>query len=125
MRKKDHGVGICEVRWYWRLAENLWNHEFAKIQRNFGPDTVPSYAFGRKFSAGQLSCSILTKTLTFSNEICVDVIENWPSQSPHLNLIENLFAYVKKRVFKANPESLEELWSVVLEEFQKIPNDFV
>ena len=85
----------------------------------------PHMFLGEKLQQDNAPCHISTETLTFFNENCVDVIGDWPSQSPDLNLIENLWAYVKKRVFKANPKNLEELWSVVLEEFQKIPNEFV
>ena len=61
------------------------------------------------------------KTSQFFAESCVDVLENWPPQSPDLNIIENLWSILKRRVQRRKPSSEEELWSVLYDKFFKIP----
>ena len=50
----------------------------------------------------------------------MNVIE-WPAQSPDLNLIENLWADVKKVVAAAKPTTKESLWNVDKEAWSEIP----
>jgi hypothetical protein len=50
----------------------------------------------------------------------------WPAQSPDLNPIENMWAFVetKLRSRKPQPSSIKELERVVAEEWNAIPQDF-
>ena len=45
----------------------------------------------------------------------------WPSQSPDLNPIENLWGELKRRVQKRGPRSLDDLERLCNEEWSKIP----
>ena len=45
----------------------------------------------------------------------------WPSQSPDLNPIENLWRELKRRVHKRRPSNIEELKTFAMEEWRKIP----
>ena len=49
----------------------------------------------------------------------VKVLE-WPSQSPDLNPIDNLWAELKKHVRARNPTNLTQLHQLCLEEWAKI-----
>jgi len=52
----------------------------------------------------------------------MDIME-WPSQSPDLNPIENLWRFLKSRLGNRlpRPSSLEQLWQYVKEEWEKLP----
>jgi len=50
---------------------------------------------------------------------------DWPSNSPDLNPIENLWAIVKRNVEKRRPKNLSELESFLGEEWDNIPNSLL
>ena len=49
----------------------------------------------------------------------------WPSNSPDLNPIENLWAIVKRNVEKRMPRNIEDLEQFMKEEWQNIPDSIV
>jgi transposase len=51
-------------------------------------------------------------------ENCIDVLHKWPPYSPDLNVIENLWAYIKMKVRRENIASKENLRVRVLETWQ-------
>ena len=65
------------------------------------------------------------ETSTWFLENGVDVLENWPPNSPDLNIIENLWSILKGRVAKRHPKTLEDLETFALEEFYAIPDEYV
>ncbi|CAG8579165.1 2814_t:CDS:2 [Scutellospora calospora] len=55
----------------------------------------------------------------------VPVLLDWPSNSPDINPIENLWSVVKQNVEKRMPKDLSELERYMIEEWNKIPNSFL
>lgn len=53
----------------------------------------------------------------------VKYIKDWPSRSPDLNPVENLFALLKRMVDTRLPTSREELVKAIVEEFKAIPQE--
>ncbi|PKY25042.1 hypothetical protein RhiirB3_439825 [Rhizophagus irregularis] len=50
-------------------------------------------------------------------------ISEWPSNSPDLNLIENLWAIIKSKVEKRMPNNLDDLENFMIEEWENIPEN--
>jgi len=64
-----------------------------------------------------------TKAYLDRKKVCV--LSDWPSQSPDLNPIENLWATLKKNVSRRHASNKEELWHVIVEEWHKVPNNSI
>jgi len=67
------------------------------------------------------SCS----TMEFLDKENVCLLSDWPAQSPDLNIIENMWAELKKRLGKYHPIPKEDLWAVIEKEWYAIPNAYV
>ena len=50
---------------------------------------------------------------------------DWPSSSPDINPIENLWGLVKRNVEKRKPRNLEDLKVFMVEEWEKIPQETI
>jgi transposase len=55
----------------------------------------------------------------------VPEVMDWPSNSPDLNPIENLWAIVKRNTELRRPKNLSELEIFLCEEWEKIPNSLL
>ena len=67
--------------------------------------------------------SILSKTWFSENGL--EILENWPSNSPDINIIENVWSLLKKRVFQRHPKNIEKLWAFCQEKFERIPLEYI
>jgi hypothetical protein len=59
------------------------------------------------------------ETMDYLSNYC-NVLENWPSSSPDLNPIENLWSIIKRRVEDANPETIPELIEIACNTWEEI-----
>jgi len=75
----------------------------------------------RVHQAGHVRDYLDYKVDTFDGKL---QIMEWPSQSPDLNPIESVWAYIKKQLQKrpSKPSSFNHLFEVVVEEWQSIPS---
>ena len=57
------------------------------------------------------------------NKICY--MSDWPSQSPDLNIIENMWSVLKRNLWRCHPKNIDELWIACQKEWSLIPNSYV
>ena len=50
---------------------------------------------------------------------------NWPAQSPDMNIVEQVWAYMEKEKVKRAPVNLQQLWEVLQDIWGNIPVDFI
>ena len=55
----------------------------------------------------------------------IELIDDWPSNSPDLSVIENLWAILKQRLKVNPPQNLEELKNRLIEEWEKIDQETI
>ena len=60
-----------------------------------------------------------------SSESGLEILENWPPNSPDINIIENVWSLLKKRVFQRHPKNIEELWAFCQEEFERKALEYI
>ena len=59
----------------------------------------------------------------FNKNVCL--LSDWPAQSQDLNIIENMWALLKKNIRKHHLILKDDLWQVVQEEWYAIPNEYI
>lgn len=55
----------------------------------------------------------------------VKVLQDWPAQSPDMNIIEHVWSKTKEEALKMNPKNLDELWESCKNAFFAVPEDFI
>ena len=111
-----------------RKSDKLTERTIIKTSR--GNPFLNSTQIAREVSPFlKISSSLVRKILVRhglrANENGFRILENWPPQSPDLNIIENVWSYLKRRVSKRNPKCLEELIRFSFQEFSKIPTVYI
>lgn len=71
------------------------------------------------------SCHRARSTSRFLRMRQVRILNDWPAQSPDLNIIENMWFFLQERLKKRVLNNLDELWEAAKEEWEAIPNDKV
>lgn len=63
------------------------------------------------------------KTINWINDQNVQIIENWPANSPDLSCIENVWSILETKIQKYKIESLNHLFLILQKEWYAIPDD--
>jgi transposase len=64
-------------------------------------------------------------TQNFFSRRGIIAMDDWPAQSPDLNIIEQVWPLLKGKVALHKARTKNELWQVTLEEWNKIPTEFI
>ncbi len=105
--------GIMDAEYYRGiLLRQLMPFASEKMPKNwiFQQDNDPKYT------------SRLLKQFFVEEKIC---LLPWPSCSPDLNPIENVWAILKRNIEKRNPENLENLKAIIVEEWQNLDQQII
>ena len=124
----EEEVSWC-LAWFLRLIENLLSGYTVKLTqlytkrywRNMPYLTWELQLINFVFIQDNALCHTAKFFTTFFLED-VTVME-WPAQSPDMNPIENVWKFLNERAKEKNPRSVEELWTNLKGEWDKISVD--
>ena len=74
------------------------------------------------FMQDNAPCHTAKSIKTFFTEEILTVMD-WPAQSPDMNPIENVRTLLNERIKNRNPSNVEELWTYLKQEWEKISVD--
>ena len=61
----------------------------------------------------------------FLEDNAINYICDWSAQSSDLNVIENMWSYVKQKLYLTEFNNINELWMNFKKEFFEVPNDYI
>jgi transposase len=96
---------------------------YIEILRNQLPEVKEMLGRNWRFQQDNDPKHTSHKAKNFINEN-IPVLIDWPSNSPDINPIENLWELLKRNVEKRRPQNSEDLKRLMVEEWERIP-DFV
>lgn len=70
-------------------------------------------------------CHTAKSTSNFLRTQKITVMNNWPAQSPDLNIIENLWSILKRSVSQMPAKTINDLWNNCLHVWNNIPNQTI
>jgi hypothetical protein len=108
--KVDSDAYLTVVKDYVRQSREFWDMDVATFI----------------FQQDNARVHTARKVMEFFEEEKITVLP-WPANSPDLNIIEHVWAYMKRRLgwYTERPDNLEDLWERVQEIWTNIPNDFL
>ena len=80
--------------------------------------------FGQKIAEAKALAHILTLSKTWFSGNGIEILVNWPPNSP-TSLLKIFWSLLKKGVFRKHPKNIEELWEFCQEEFERIPLKYI
>lgn len=105
-----------------RCPPRLNSDEYIKI---LSEHFVPFYDSEKIFMQDNAPIHKSKKVMQYIGETGINYIDDWPAQSPDLNIIENMWCILKRNIAYRKPKNIHELWAVCVEEWNAIPTDYI
>ena len=86
---------------------------------------LPEMLSGKELQQDNAPAHNLNLSKTWFSENELEILENWPLNSPDINIIEKVWSLLKKRVFQRYSKNIEELWVFCQEEFERSPLEYI
>ncbi len=113
--------GINSTRCVWRKRNAAYDSKNTIPTVKHGGGNIMLWGYFSAKGTGQLpNIIIIIITKEWLKKKHIKVLE-WPSQSPDLNPIDNLWRELKVRVAKRQPRNLNDLERICKKEWDKIP----
>jgi transposase len=139
IKRMVQGGGGIILLWgcltYWSPGDLSWIHgtmdseTYVDVLKDYYHATIKFYGMNPKTTMLQQDnasshTSAMTKRFLKKTKIAV---LDWPVRSPDLNIIENVWAYIKRRLdeYDTPPESKNDLWNRVQKIWTALPQDFI
>jgi hypothetical protein len=112
------GIGGDGKRILIRCEGNVDSNEYQRVMETALPLIYNSRYILQQDGA---SCHSSRSTRQYFERKSVRLLQQWPPQSPDLNIIEGLWDFLKVQVRERKPKTLNELWEIAQDEWTKIP----
>jgi transposase len=105
------------------VTMELYIRKMLKTVKRYRDEAVrkkQGFIFQEDNDSGHSTASLDNPTLEYKVKIDLDFIDDWPSNSPDLSPVENIWRILKQRAKRRCPESVDELKQIIQKEWDKI-----
>uniref|UniRef100_A0AAY4A283 Transposase n=1 Tax=Denticeps clupeoides TaxID=299321 RepID=A0AAY4A283_9TELE len=110
------------VREICRVEGNINSLKYQEILATF---YIPNHKRGQILQQDGAPSHTSISTSKFLKAKKIKMLQDWPAQSPDMNIIEHVWVRMKKEAWKTKPKNIDELWEACKTAFFAIPNDFI
>lgn len=111
-----HGVGPIH-RINGIMTKEMYKDILENVMSPYADDNMPLHWIFQHDNDPKHTAAVVRNWLDREKIAVLD----WPAQSPDLNPIENLWKYVKDRVYAKKPTNKNELWLAVKDAWESVP----
>ncbi|KAA0725409.1 hypothetical protein E1301_Tti010430 [Triplophysa tibetana] len=96
-----------------------------KYQEVLAASYIPTYKRGQILQQGGSPSHTSISTSKFLKAKKIKMLQDWPAQSPDMNIIEHMWGRMKAEARKTKPKNIDEFWEACKTAFFAFPDDFI
>ena len=112
-------MGVCKIC---RVEGNI---NSLKYQEVLAASYIPNHKRGQILQQDGAPLHTSISTSKFLKAKKIKGLQEWPAQSPDMNIIEHVWGRMKEEAWKTKPKNLDELWEACKTAFFAIFDDFI
>jgi transposase len=107
------------------IVRCIGNVNTAEHQRILGNGFVNNVHPDEIFIQDGATCHTALSTSEYLHNHGICVVADWPPQSPDLNIIEHMWAKLKRELSQRHMTTLDDMWENCQQVWQSIPNEYI
>jgi len=96
-----------------------------KYQEILATSYIPNHKRGQILQQDGAPSHTSISTSKFLKAKKIKMLQDWPAQSPDMNINEHMWGRMKEEAWKTKPKNIDELWEACKTAFFAIPDDFI